>query len=154
MEGFFMKHFTIGRVGLVLLATALVGLSQAAVASAAPGGNSANAKLCQKGGWQTLTRSDGSSFANQDACVSYAAQGGTLVKESQAQIDCQSFGGTYVIGGIAGINALWTCEGYNDSISSGQPNGQTLATDCFNEGGSGLATTTTFRPPFTSVCVL
>jgi hypothetical protein len=58
---------------------AVVCLSQAAAALAG-GGNSANAKLCQKGGWQTLVRSDGSSFANQGACVSYAAQGGTLVE--------------------------------------------------------------------------
>ena len=47
-------------------------------ASAADRGNSANAKLCQKDGWGTLVRSDGSSFANQDECVSYAAKGGTL----------------------------------------------------------------------------
>jgi hypothetical protein len=69
-----MKHFTIGRVTLVLLATAVVCLSQAALASAG-GGNSANAKLCQKGGWQTLVRSDGSTFASEEACVSYAAHG-------------------------------------------------------------------------------
>lgn len=45
---------------------------------AGPGGNSANAKLCQKGGWEDLQRSDGTPFANQGACVSYAARGGTL----------------------------------------------------------------------------
>jgi len=49
-----------------------------ATATAGKGGNSANAKLCYKGGWQTLVRGDGSSFASQDECVSYAAQGGTL----------------------------------------------------------------------------
>ena len=70
-----MKQFTMGRVGLVLLATAAVCLSQAAVASAA-GGNSANAKLCQKGGWQNLNNvSTGLAFTTEGQCVSYGAQG-------------------------------------------------------------------------------
>jgi hypothetical protein len=80
-----MKHFRIGRVALALLATGVACLatgvaclSLAALASAG-GSNSANAKLCQNGGWQTLHRVDGSSFADQGACVSYAAQGGTFV---------------------------------------------------------------------------
>ena len=47
-------------------------------ASTAPGGNSANAKLCQKGGWNDWERSDGTVFANQGECVRYVAQGGTL----------------------------------------------------------------------------
>jgi hypothetical protein len=43
------------------------------------GGNSTNAKLCQKNGWKTAVyRADGSAFASQDACVSYAANGGTF----------------------------------------------------------------------------
>src|SRR5689334_10894903 len=44
----------------------------------AGGGNWANAKMCQKGGWQTLERSDGTAFATQSDCVSYAAGGGTV----------------------------------------------------------------------------
>ena len=42
----------------------------------AAGGNSANAKLCQKGGWTAMYRADGTTFANQGACVSYGTQGG------------------------------------------------------------------------------
>src|SRR5262245_48900035 len=64
----------------VLLATAValaVGVA-AAMAAGQGGGNSANAKLCQKGGWQKLGTSDGQGFANEEACVSYAAKGGTL----------------------------------------------------------------------------
>ena len=50
----------------------------------ASGGNSANAKLCQKGGWassglQTAT-GESIAFANQDACVSYGARTGPLFK--------------------------------------------------------------------------
>jgi hypothetical protein len=71
---------------------AAVCLIQAAVALAA-GGNSASAQLCQSD-WQTLLRSDGSAFANQGACVSYAAQGGTLQSTS-----CAFAGGTFGVGG-------------------------------------------------------
>jgi len=48
----------------------------------ARGGNSANAKLCQKGGWQTLQSSTGGTFTSEEACVSYGALGGTLFKPS------------------------------------------------------------------------
>jgi len=50
--------------------------------AAAGGGNSANAESCQKNGWQSLTRQDGTSFANQGDCVSHGAQGGALVAKS------------------------------------------------------------------------
>jgi hypothetical protein len=61
-------------LGLALLAAFVF----AGGALAAKGGNSANAKLCQKGGWQTLMDSSAASFSSQDACVSYGAQGGTI----------------------------------------------------------------------------
>ena len=60
----------------LMLATALVLGAGAAGASA--GGNSANAKACQGSGWKYWTQSDGTPFASQSACVSYAAQGGKL----------------------------------------------------------------------------
>jgi hypothetical protein len=52
-------------------------LSVGATSASASGGNSANAKLCQKNGWESLVGSDGTTFANEEACVSYGAQGGT-----------------------------------------------------------------------------
>jgi hypothetical protein len=42
------------------------------------GGNSANAKLCQKSGWTEWVTAEGTPFANAGQCVSYAAQGGSL----------------------------------------------------------------------------
>ena len=44
-------------------------------------GNSQNAKSCQKGGWQTQARSETPTvpFTSEEECVSYGAQGGTLV---------------------------------------------------------------------------
>src|SRR5690242_13569899 len=71
-----MKQRTVGRAALALLAASIVSLSQVAVASAS-GGNAANARLCQKGGWQTLYNSTtGAAFSGEGACVSYGATGG------------------------------------------------------------------------------
>ena len=65
------------RVWTTLIVSITVALA-VGVASATANGNSENAKLCQKGGWKTLGTSDGQPFVDQGACVSYAAQGGTL----------------------------------------------------------------------------
>ena len=50
----------------------------------AGGGNSANAKKCQKDGWQTLVTSTGATFAGEEECTSYAAHGGALFPLSAA----------------------------------------------------------------------
>ena len=68
------KRFTV--VSMVVLAGLVLGIGVATASGG--GGNSANAKLCQKNGWKKLLRSDGTAFRNQGDCVSYAAQGGTL----------------------------------------------------------------------------
>ena len=61
-------------------------LAAASPANAQPDrGNSANAKACQKGGWQYLVSIvDGTEvpFAGEEACVSFAAKGGTLAQGS------------------------------------------------------------------------
>jgi hypothetical protein len=79
-----------------------VALSVAAPASAAGGGNSSNAKLCQHGGWQNWVRSDGTPFKNTGACVSYAAQGGTLTAPARitavTQLACNDSAGTQLLG--------------------------------------------------------
>jgi hypothetical protein len=62
----------------VVLAAALSALVFAGSAVAAPGGNSANARLCQHGGWATLMDSTATPFASQDECVSYGAHGGAI----------------------------------------------------------------------------
>ena len=74
-----MKYFTVGRLALSVIAV-IVGCSSSAPVAAASGGNSAIAKLCQKGGWQAVVGSNGTSlaFPSQDACVSYGASGGAL----------------------------------------------------------------------------
>ena len=76
---------TAARGRRLILVLALLGLVTGLLlvsgsATAKPGsGNSANAKLCKS--WQTLYRSDGSSFANKDDCVSYGAMGGVILTE-------------------------------------------------------------------------
>jgi hypothetical protein len=69
-----MSRFLVVPLSLALLALAM----SAPLAFAKNGGNSANAKICQKGGWEYYTTSDGTFFASEDDCTSYAAQGGTL----------------------------------------------------------------------------
>jgi hypothetical protein len=73
--------YTLHRWGAAIAiaaASAIPVLAVAGTASAAPGGNSAGAHACQQGGYLNLEGTDGTRFANVDACVSYAAHGGTL----------------------------------------------------------------------------
>jgi hypothetical protein len=49
-------------------------------AVSAKGDGSANAKVCQNGGFANWTQEDGTTFANTGACVSHAAKGGKLVE--------------------------------------------------------------------------
>jgi hypothetical protein len=63
------------------LLLALVGcVAWSGAAHASDRGNAANAKRCQKGGWQTLKTGDGGLFTSEEACVAYAAQGGSLFR--------------------------------------------------------------------------
>ncbi len=64
------------RVGVVLLMLASLMVVLPRTASAQD--NSDAAHRCQQGGWEDLRGSDGTRFANQGECVSYAAQGGQL----------------------------------------------------------------------------
>jgi len=66
------------RLQSMLVLCMVLALTVAVAVANAGGGNSANAKLCEKGGWQDWVRTDRSAFKNQGDCVSYAAQGGTL----------------------------------------------------------------------------
>jgi hypothetical protein len=85
-----MKRLKGPRPGFRLCALAAVsaGLLFASIAASgtalAGGGNSANAKKCQKNGWQTLVTSTGATFASEEECTSYGAQGGVLYPLSAA----------------------------------------------------------------------
>jgi hypothetical protein len=66
------------KIGTLFVLSAALTLSIGVAGATAGGGNSANAKSCQHGGWQTWVRADQTPFINQGDCVSYGAQGGTL----------------------------------------------------------------------------
>ncbi len=74
-------------LALAFLATLVSALVFAGGALAAKGGNSANAKLCQKGGWQTLMDASANSFPSQDECVSYGAQGGAIYALARLNVE-------------------------------------------------------------------
>ena len=58
--------------------------------AAQPRGNSDAAKLCQNGGFADYERADGTAFADEGACTSYAARGGTLTNRSVTPLEeCQ-----------------------------------------------------------------
>jgi hypothetical protein len=58
--------------------SAVVVFGFGALPAFAGGGNSDAAHACQKGGYASYTRADGTPFANTGDCVSYAAHGGVL----------------------------------------------------------------------------
>jgi hypothetical protein len=71
-----VRRFTWPLVVLVVALTAA--LSVAVATASAGGGNSANAKLCQSGGWQNLfSASTGLAFTSDGQCVSNGARGNT-----------------------------------------------------------------------------
>lgn len=73
------RHLT-----LLTAAVALIALAVGLATATAGGGNSANAKRCQKNGWQTLVTSTGATFANEESCTSYGAGGGVFYPLSSA----------------------------------------------------------------------
>ena len=82
-------------------ALALLVAALAAAPTSAAGGNSANANLCKNGGWRTVVQADATLFKNQGDCVAYAVRGGTPTAKTEAQILCESQGGTFKIIGPA-----------------------------------------------------
>jgi hypothetical protein len=157
-----MKYI-IGRAALALFAASVFGLSQVAVASAG-GGNSANAKLCQHGGWKTLYNSTtGAGFSSDGACVSYGAAGGQYssltwtasvsggsVRMSLSGFGLEpgsefSYGGSYSSGGfgfgVAGIGfvpADGTVSG--PSVSAGCGDNLTVSAQATTSGGAAIST--------------
>lgn len=141
------------RLRLVLLLCALLALAVGVTtASAGNGGNSSNAKLCQKYGYQQLYTSTGQAFRNVGACVSYAARGGTPTTGANAQADCEAAGGTYTTDPTTnqfGLGTLiFSCLGYQSSASD------TLSLDCFRMGGNAFGYYVPGSPdPQTSSCI-
>jgi hypothetical protein len=88
------------RIVLVLCATFALTVG-VATATADQGGNSADAHACQQGGWVNLQGSDGTQFANQDQCVSFGAQGGTIVPKPSVSLTFTPDGTDCAVAGSA-----------------------------------------------------
>jgi hypothetical protein len=77
--GFFMSMARIGTRASVVGLGVLASLAFTTAPSWAGGGNSANAKLCEEGGYPgALLAQDGGAFKNAGQCTSYGAQGGQI----------------------------------------------------------------------------
>ena len=74
-------------LAVALLATLVAWLCVVDGALGAGGGNAADAKLCQKGGWSTLMDSSAQPFAGSDACVSYAAHDGVIYARATLHVE-------------------------------------------------------------------
>jgi hypothetical protein len=74
-------------LGLALLAAVASALAFAGGALAANGGNSVNAQLCQRGGWQTLMDSSAAPFSSDGECVSYGAHGGAIYALARLNVE-------------------------------------------------------------------
>jgi len=74
-------------VALALLATLVSALVFAGGSLAANGGNAANAKLCQKDGWQALMDSAAAPFSSEGQCVNYGAHGGAIYARASIEVE-------------------------------------------------------------------
>jgi hypothetical protein len=135
---------TVRRLAIVVVLSALLTFAVGAAPAAAAGGNSGNAKLCQKNGWKSLVRSDGTPFANQGDCVSYGAQGGTpsppapVTPDSPDALLCQSLGGSFDGADLVGLAmpVLWTCNGWSSSTTGTEA--AQLQAACTTDAGIGV----------------
>ena len=106
---------------------------------------------CKHGGW----RSFGTMFKNQGDCVSFVEHHdhGLQKGGSKAQLDCQSFGGTFTFGPLT-EGVFWSC----DEWTSANPNDyqtklQTLSKDCTAPPEPGVLDTMPSGPgTYDSVC--
>jgi len=73
------------RLRSILVLCVALALTVGVAPAAGRGGNSQNAKKCQKGGYKDWVRADQTPFKNVGQCVSYAAKGGTLTAPTSAE---------------------------------------------------------------------
>ena len=118
--------------GLVVI-VALAGVVAGGAQAAKPG-NAQAAKACQKGGFEDLARSeDYSGFSSEEECVSYAAQGGTLVnllalcKQQLADAGLTApANANYILGTLGNDNFTGQLTSGNDVICGFAGNDQIL----------------------------
>jgi len=136
-------------VGLVLtmaMGAPLLGNSPVA----AQEGNSQNAQLCQKGGWQNLQNSDGIPFSSQGECVASGAQGNGVAPIPTVTISFSFYVGGYCTGyayltGFAPNTSFpyaWSWANLNNGATGGPYTGSLWTND------QGTASLGSWFPPF------
>jgi hypothetical protein len=137
-------------VVLSLVLSISVGVASA-TAGHGKGGNSTNAKQCYKGGWQSLYTATGATFAGEEDCVSYAAEGGTLLTSppTRSQIDCEALGGAFSTDPATAATpfegtVLWTCNELPGFPAT------SLRDDCLDDGATTLGVSDV--APYDSTC--
>jgi hypothetical protein len=90
-------------IALVVAAVA-VGLAASSAAQAAPRDNIANARLCLRGGWQTLQTSSGRQFRGLGHCIVYALFGRQFASSGPGGSETGGTGG----GGTEGTGGTGT----------------------------------------------
>jgi hypothetical protein len=111
-------------------------------------GNSLNAKLCQKGGWQSFTDADGSPFRGEGECIAYAARGGELKAKVSLEGEgaCAALGGAFSTTVVTTAQAVflqnnsatlvWSCNGAPQPDTS-----ELLLQACAADGGNFMSQT-------------
>lgn len=135
-----MRSISVVRVISMLAVMFAMLFSLSSTTMAKPGdnggpGNSGAAKMCQDGNWMYLARAEQPTvpFANQDECVSYGAQGGTLVDLEVVPEGIYIPAGSTATftGSLRGCNALagsWTAD--NGASGSFGSFGETYNANC------------------------
>jgi hypothetical protein len=119
------------RAMVLVLCSLVFALAVAVAPATADSGIPDNVKLCKDRqvafasgvNVPVYVRSDGSTFASYADCVTYAAQGGTVIRRSQ--FVCESFGGTYIWEDFAQTtfgSAIWTCRNFTVTDDGSPPN--------------------------------
>jgi len=135
---------TVRAVFLVTLTVTLglFGFASSATAKGG-GGNKTRAKACQKGGYQNLYTSDGERFESQDACVAYAAAGGTFAPTAGAEFcynatdpDGQATFTAYPDHPDYATGELWSCQISGASYEGNPFNA--CSSDALAAGASGV----------------
>jgi hypothetical protein len=123
-RGFFMSIARIGTRASVVGLGVLASLAFTAAPSWAGGGNSANAALCEEGGYPgVLLAQDGTAFKNTGECASYGAQGGQVAGVNAAAEP--SVGGTIQVSfsgfGLKPGTEVSDCAKYTSASVNGCP---------------------------------
>jgi len=117
---------------LLLVLCAVLALTVGVASATADGGNSVNAQLCQKGGWQsTAFTESGGTFGSEAECVAYAAHGGTIasIMVSTALAHCAISPDPHVF--------CWgTITGHGLQPSDFTPTGNVITITILNPDGS------------------